>query len=457
MDKETDVIWYSIDATTEDELRTYLAAKRNNAERALESISMSSLDYINNFTNYITLNDDAYCKSLFQNKLSYLIGSIIGKGKVGQVALLSKNNIDLIIKNISTKPVPYLSLRILDHPGDDQNPWNNYYNIYAEDGKRKIVAAGGDNFANQTSMHLILNLILGNNPHYIHQYDAFYCDGIGYNVIEYSNYGDLHKFLEDHPIDDDLIFNVIGHVLAPLSVLKHPMYNFNHSDLKAKNIFVRESNGNIQFKIADYDKSSITWKGYRFYNWSYNYGIVTPIKIEKDETGLDIYVLSSILGLQLYTMHNPYGVPMSYDIYTFILSLFAIKNVWTKYINSELPRFKSLMHRLFKGELYYIIMGKIAQDHAAVVSIAHINKLIDGIRLQYDLSYVYQLVNIPAPPLTGSISETIKITVSKDGHLCMDECDINAARNSYYKTCVTNHYSKTAITGTSTIYNWDYC
>lgn len=460
MDNQQEVVWYAVDAATENDLRAYLSQRRNRAERALIGLSTSSIDYIDNFTNYVTVDDERYCKDLFQDRLPYVMGSIIGKGKVGQVALLTKNKLNVIIKSMSAKPPKYLSLRIFDHPGDGTNPWNTYWQIIGQDGKRKIISAGGDNFANQTSMHLILNLILGNNPHYIRQYDAFYCNGLGYNIIEFSNSGDLHKFLEENPINDDLIFGALAHVLTPLSVLKHPMYGFNHSDLKAKNVFVHKTDQGYNFKIADYDKSSITWNGYRFYNWSQNYGTAGPVKIEQNPDGNSVYMLSSMISLQLQTMHNPYSIPMSYDIYTFIISLFGVNNVWKKYVKGELPRLKKLMHDLFKDELYYIIMGKIATDHAAVSSLGHINTMLNGMYLQYDLSYVYRLVGIELPPLSVPESQRIRINVSKDGHLCTDNCALHPANNKYYSTCQTNTYSKTGIglTGTSTtLYNWDYC
>jgi hypothetical protein len=454
-----DTIWYNIDVRTADELRRLLTERKTKAEKMIEILNVSNMDFINNFNEYVTVDNKIYCKDLFQDKLPYIVGSIVGQGKVGKVSLLIHNNLNLIIKSISAKPTKYLSIRIIDYPGENINPWNNYWRIFAEDGTRKIISVGGDNFANQTVMHMILNIILGNSPYYIHQYDAFYCNGLGYNVIEFSASGDLHKFLEENTINDDIIFGVLSHVLTPLSILKHPMYNFNHSDLKAKNVFVNKSDQGFIFKIADYDKSSITWNGYRFYNWSQNYGLAAPVKIERDQTGQAVYMLSSIsmLPLQLYTMHNPYGIPMSYDIYTFIISLFAVNNVWNLYVNGQLPRLKDLMHRLFTGASYYIIMGKIAQDHGAVVSLAHINTLINGMYLQYDVSFVYQLVGITPPPLTTDEYKRLRITISKDGHICTDVCQVNPSRTVSYKTCSTNTYSKTGLTGTSTTYNWDYC
>lgn len=471
----TDVAWYNLDVATDRELRTLLTHRHNLAETALATLSTASLDYINNFKTYVTLNDPIYCRDLFQEQLPYVIGTIVGQGKVGQVALLSRKTdisvvapdisskktdtvdptsaLNLIIKTIAAVSVGYLSIRILDHPGADVNPWNNYWKIYGQDNRRKIVAVGGNNFANQTSIHLILNLILGNNPHYIHQYDAFYCNNLGYNIIEYSNSGDLHAFLEGNQVNDEILFTALSHVLAPLSILKHPRYNFNHSDLKAKNVFVHQGPQGYVFKIADYDKSSITWNGYRFYNWSHHYTPTAgPILLNPDKS---TYTLTSMLNLQLQTMHNPYSIPMSYDLYTFVLSLFGSKNVWTQYVSSALPRFQALMHQLFPKELYYIILGKIALNPQAMVSLSNINKLLNGVLLQYDLSYVYELLGFVPPPLTISEAEQISIVVSQDGHLCSADCQINPDINPTYSTCPTNTYSKTRLS--TTLYNWDYC
>lgn len=452
--------WYELDVASSEELRQLLSERRNATERAVQAISSSSLDYINRFENYVSLNDPKYCQDLFRNRLPYIIRGQVGQGKVGTISLLSKGDENnLVVKSVKATPVRYLSLRIIDHPGESINPWNNYWNITDQNGKRKIITVGGDNFANQTSMHYILNLILGESPHYIHQYDAFYCESNGYNVIEYSNGGDLHNFLEHNVLTDDTLFNIIAHVLAPLSVLKNPEYNFNHSDLKAKNVFAHRTAAGTVFKIADYDKSSITWNGYRFYNWTFNLpGTASPITLVQDERyDTVVYVLSSRISLQLQTMHNPYSIPMSYDIYTFILSLFGSSNFWNLYINDRLPRFKGLMHQLFRGESYYIVMGKIAQNHKEMVSMSHINTILNGVYLQYDLSYVYEMVGLKAPQLVSAPIVSNRIVVSSDGHLCTSECRIDSSRNSFRNSCNTNTYSRTGLTLQSTSYNWDWC
>ena len=446
--------WYNIQTNTELEFRNLLASRLSNTEAVLNLLDKDNMDYINSFSKYVTINNPLYCNDLLQNKLQYIIQGVIGRGKVGEIALLKQGNISLIIKSIFTKPSEYLSLRILDHQPLINGIQEPYWNVTTHDGKRKILAVGGDNFANQTSMHLILNLILKDSLNYVRQYDAFYCNNIGYNVIEYCNKGDLHSFLESNIITDQLLLEIIYNVLLPLSILKLPMYNFNHSDLKIKNIFVHlTDDGKYIFKIGDYDKSSITWKGFRFYNWSQNY-FASPVDIRwtRDE-GL-IYVLSSSIDLQLQTMHNPYGIPDSYDIYTFILSLFSSSNIWKNYILDKLPSLKRIVHILFRGSLYYKILGKIAEDNTKLESISYINSMLNGATLNYDIGEIYSTVGIISPTVVEK--ESIGITVSKDEHLCSNECRIRPQLNSSYKSCNTNTYSKSGFTST-TLHNWDYC
>ncbi len=454
----TEEEWYELEVMTEDQLRNILSQRGDKTMRALQMLSLSNVDFISNFSTYIGVDQPIKCNDLFEGRLKYRLDTIVGRGKAGEVTLLKSDNVNLIIKSMPASISNYLSIRLLDYDVSISNPWIEYWRITDINNKRIIVTVGGDNFATQTCLHLILNIILGNNPNYVRLYDSFYCNSVGYNVIEHADSGDLHGFLNNSNVTDNLLFDIIPQILTPLSILKHPMYYFNHSDLKAKNVFVDRMGNDYIFKIADYDKSSITWNGFRFYNWSGHYTNPPIVNLEKDKQGLDVYMLSSsLVPLQVYTMYNPYGIPMSYDIYTFILSLFGIDAVWNKYISGYLPKFKDLMHRLFVNELYYIIMGRIADDPKTLSSLTKINSVLNGIYLQYDLSYVYNEFGVTPPPLTTSDFDTMKIVISKDRPICTDECKINSSLNSRYKTCTTNKYSKTQFTGTSRTYEWDYC
>lgn len=475
-----ELLWYNTDEETDESLRRILVTHRNKAEEALETLNISSFDYINNFNNYISIDNDTYCKFLIKNSnLSlFSMSKPFAQGKVGKVSHLYSEKLKLIIKSIDNiEPLSYFSIRIIDYPGEQLNPWNNYWRIYDQNKNRKIISVGGDNFSNQTSLHLILNLILGDNLNYIRQYDAFYCNKSGYNITELSNSGDLHNYINEtisyRDINDNMLINIMKGVLTPLSILKQPIYNFNHSDLKAKNVFVHNLNGEIIFKLADFDKSSITWKGFRFYNNSFDYITNVNKYITLNQYGR--YSLSSIISnfstkfsdlslIQMYTMHNPYTIPQSYDIYTFFISLFAIKNVRDKYLSQDntFTLLDRIVNILFKEQIYYnIFLDVIRSDkYIELSSISKINNhIIEKIELEYNVDDIYYIFGIN-PPIVDHNHQNINIVISNDLHLCSDQCKIHPEHNkgymySNYKTCNTNTYSKTLIN--KGLYNWDYC
>lgn len=70
-----------------------------------------------------------------------------------------------------------------------------------------------------------------------------------------------------------LFGEITSQLFTALSMLQHPKYAFVHGDLKTKNVFVKQVDPTEDpkgrkyiFKLADYDKSSITFNGIRFYN-----------------------------------------------------------------------------------------------------------------------------------------------------------------------------------------------
>ncbi len=201
------------------------------------------------------------------------------------------------------------------------------FNIFKiEDNKYSnvMLSVASDNFSNQTIMHMILQNILepfGNN-NFIKQYDALLCYNTvteftesswyeflksntyyaanmignalnyknasidGLNFMEIANGGDLYghlfeiqkerfsKIRTTSDLDKENNFENLGkflntmiiQLLKPLSILQHPRYSFIHGDLKTKNVFVNNTSNGFVYKIADYDKSSITYNGIRFYN-----------------------------------------------------------------------------------------------------------------------------------------------------------------------------------------------
>lgn len=150
-----------------------------------------------------------------------------------------------------------------------------------------------DNFDNQTVLHFILNEILGNKykiPNFIYQYDVFRCkkpDGTytGYNVMEFANGSTLDQYINKigetrfngyqqenilkANIDEITLFfqKMLVQIFTTLYILQQPKYKFISGDFKTQNIFVHiGKDGEPIYKLADFDKSSITYKGVRFFN-----------------------------------------------------------------------------------------------------------------------------------------------------------------------------------------------
>ena len=106
----------------------------------------------------------------------------------------------------------------------------------------------------------------------------------GVTIMEVANQGDIDSFIKKKTISDfkdfsyvsdqksfnnvKYFFNdMITQILTPLSVLHGSRYAFVHGDMKSKNIFVHiNEKGETIYKLADFDKSSITFNGIRFHN-----------------------------------------------------------------------------------------------------------------------------------------------------------------------------------------------
>lgn len=332
-----------------------------------------------------------------------------------------------------------------------------------------------DDFTNQTLMHLILNLILKNNQHYIYQYDAFWCQDGGYNIIELANAGTMHDYFIKYGVDN--IINACKQIMSVLSLLKSDQYSFIHADLKAKNIFVNVVNNVPTFKIADYDKSSITWHGYRFYNGTNDYGLAEKLGSGMIKDGW--YQLWTVTGVsyQAYTMYSAYGYYLSYDVYTFFLSLLVLDDVWewftewlsivhpTKYVHDGTSiildedsgnELIEIFKLLFKHEeLIYLISYLI--DYPDIQkkfdSLSTINATIQYLQLHflYNIDNVYRMFGVD-PPEIHHHTNKVEVISSTSGRVCASKCDNG--------TCITPKYSKMTTSWgvpTKQVYDWDYC
>jgi serine/threonine protein kinase len=330
---------------------------------------------------------------------------------------------------------------------------------------------------------MILNEYLGENPNYLYQFDSFYCltgeRMDGYNITAFSNSGDLSSFIEKTELNQNMILDIIIQIMMPLYVLKHPMIGFLHSDLKPKNIFVnRTMDGRYQFKLADFDKSSIFYRKIRFFNDHYNLTLnkkflgtfeinKTPFPLHKSKTQppyeyysmKDANFYGKVIGFHEFIMFNPNGFYSSFDIYTFFYSIIIEEKMYVWMMNNRSSKIWKLYEYLFHMEepeewnkfmknINDIYTGKIKGDPASIKFYWSQFKN-NGFKLRYDIGDLYDMLGINQDSIRGHFPEAtlelIKITepssqiyyMSKENHLCLVEPDTQSDVE-----CRTNLFSK---------------
>ena len=164
-------------------------------------------------------------------------------------------------------------------------------------------------------------------------------------------------------ISQNILYKMLEDVDRSLDILKSPEHLFTHTDCKLENIFydmITDFN-QYNFYLADFDKSSITYNGIRFYNSLKNQGFFKAwgdIIKGKPGSGLDNYTINStILRIsnyhentepfnyristilkdlkgyinieqeQAYMRYSPIPYYTSFDMVSLILSCFLIKNI----------------------------------------------------------------------------------------------------------------------------------
>ncbi|XWV26724.1 putative serine/threonine-protein kinase [Tupanvirus soda lake] len=177
---------------------------------------------------------------------------------------------------------------------------------FADINEKIHISTKNDNFINEILINLTIEKILFgiNNDaydHYIKYYNYFIANINGVYrgcVIMEKMDGSLdrlfneinrlfHEDSEKNNILNALYDSVVKQIVPSLLALKTKEHQFTHTDMKAENVFFKEidlssttsSNNNSDFTIntdgrtitykfyvADFDKSSITYNGVRFYN-----------------------------------------------------------------------------------------------------------------------------------------------------------------------------------------------
>lgn len=333
-----------------------------------------------------------------------------------------------------------------------------------------------------------------NTHNFIYQYDAFYCKNKqggydGFNIMENADGRDLSAYLETIlQLESKDFSDIMNQLLPTLIALKEPEFGFVHADLKAKNIFVATGEENKPiFKIADYDKSSIYFRGFRFLSQStlkvallYN---SFPIQVADDGTkyyqlfSQGTYAMSWISSLgvggyiQQQTMYNPYGFYMSYDLYTLMYSLMMepvvwryFKAMWTgeKKQDSNWIGWKSMWFEddfesvmTFIKNKHYELREKGSNRNDFLTSMRSLTKMNETFSTQkwkfkVDVDYTPFIGNMPIPKINEkySIGNNRDIKISNKNHVCVDACNKGV--------CYTNKYSQTGLRDRY-IYNWDSC
>jgi len=380
-----------------------------------------NLDFLSYFGNYFYSDVPELCQ-VTKDSWPIRVVQVFGRGKVGIAEKITigsspESYIRKGIENVNQRK--YLSLNFIENEAKSSQacPSLVYHQVNAEHTERTtggwvrsasqiekemtgFLAASGDSFTIQTCLHLILNEILGDLPNYVYQYDAFYCqkkDGkiSGYNLMEIAEYGDLSSYLEKDEvvINDQFLFDLMRQILIPLAILKSQKFGFCHSDLKCRNVFVaRDPNGRPIYKLADFDKSSIFWRGIRFFNQSSLVPSTSwgPYPSEPNSDGEPVYSLGAIfsrLGLgavdklkvQAQTMHSPFPFFMSYDLYTMVLSLLREPKVWD-FLSQQQgnSRFFQIVQSIFDSQDWVRVIDSCQQNFD------HIRSLTTEIELKRD-------------------------------------------------------------------------
>ncbi|AGD92120.1 putative serine/threonine-protein kinase [Megavirus lba] len=400
-----------------------------------------------------------------------------------------------------------------------KNQGYSAYNAFVSNAGNGLIylSSSNDNFTNQTIQHIILNLILSQyqNDHFIYQYDAFFCENRsnfkigtssifsaatlgyspktnvtqtdGYSVLEFADSGSLYDILENlsasnmsdmrkNYINISYILNdIFVQILKTMQILQQPKYAFVHGDLKTKNIFVSQDGlmdlpqayrdksekptkkfAKYIYKIADYDKSSITWNGVRFYNSG---NIATNIihtifsdLMEIDLTSVidnDYYVLTNILPViekfsnmagnieieSILIRYSPIPFYTSVDIYSFIISMFLHK-IFYDYVKFSIEydfnnEIITIIKILFKQIDFMIIMEHFERYHRNDKKIdggdyGLIMKIIKNkhISLKKNISEIFDVYHLSLT-LSEPRQTVSHLDIGLNGNICVSPCEDN--------------------------------
>jgi len=201
-----------------------------------------------------------------------------------------------------------------------------------------VTATDLDDFKNEMIQNIICKNILGeDNKNLINYYNFMYItiDGNIYGGILMERVdGSLDKYILDNKntiLTNDKFRKSLIKYINELKKLKNAYYRFNHGDLKLQNIFYKEEDGELIFKIADLDKSSITFNGIRFINgklisksFDFLKGGLVPFDIRDNNIHIPDRI-SGYAGIELEQIFLRYSFFPAPPFYDFLMLFICLK------------------------------------------------------------------------------------------------------------------------------------
>lgn len=345
--------------------------------------STSQKKFVDKFWSLFSI-DGCFCETFRKQRMELLDRSRIISGKSGGIVFVRDYNNEIIAvlkKTFKPLPDPYrnISIRIYKSKGDYMNNVNRGENLDS-----RIMSVASDNFTNQSIVSLLLTVAINNLPEnvnncynsrakksIVNQIDAFICKNYGYSLMDYADQGTLLDFINSfNGTDADFDYTLTEGIKDICSVFfalnnNNDRLAFLHSDLKATNVFVKSSSERPRFLLADFDKSSITWKNKVRFHYKGTIPTLTtlvsrlysesfPLRTYRGEEVYSLYqhMIQKNISLRtlgryigLHTMSSPFAFYQSYDIYTFMVSI-ALTDKVSKSLDN-LPKFKRLFESLW--------------------------------------------------------------------------------------------------------------
>jgi hypothetical protein len=324
----------------------------------------------------------------------------------------------------------YISVDEFINTNDD----NNFKNI----NQKTYLSTKNNNFTNEILVNLIIeNILLKINSdqydHYIKYYNYFIANVNGtyrgcvimdkmdgsldrlLNQINSMLYSDMDYSNKMNAFHDSIVKQIVPSLL----VLKTKEYQFTHTDMKAENIFFKEievredmpfdkyftitiNNRTIYYKfyIADFDKSSITYNGIRFYNnyqsshsafagFIFNSQSFYSDFLNFDQTPNSYRMFRTMINLptEVFAMrYMMFPFFLFFDIQSLCFSLFSyeIKEPQSNYINeNKEPKFKINKESEYQQLLTLIFGGKREEQEEEQEELSNVRSIYSKYNIPY--------------------------------------------------------------------------